>query len=157
MGDAPTTETRTNAPPVRAAAPIRWALPAPFTDVGETPPGSAKPRTAEITVSALHRRGHAAGVAVAHVTADHLYGGAGQVVRSGRVAGQHLHREALLGQARDQPGAEGASASGDDDQRPAPAQTRHRPIPEFADWIRRDIAAADAYCATAASNRACPP
>jgi hypothetical protein len=51
-GAAPATETRMNSAPARAAAPIRCALPSRSTVAGETPPGPAKPCTAEITVPA---------------------------------------------------------------------------------------------------------
>src|SRR5271166_1130453 len=56
-GAAPTTETRTNVAPARAAAPMRLALPARSTEAGETPPGPVKPCTAEITVPAPRWRG----------------------------------------------------------------------------------------------------
>jgi hypothetical protein len=79
---------------------------------------------------AAERPGDAGGVA--DITPGNLHPRANQVVRPGRVAGQHAHRKALAGQAQDQPGAEGAAGPGDDDHRwtpgtaPAPARTWRR-------------------------------
>jgi hypothetical protein len=52
---------------------------------------------------------------VADIAAGHLDPGPGQVLCPGRVVGQHPHRQALAGQARDQPRTESAGAAGDDD------------------------------------------
>src|SRR6516162_5692004 len=51
-GPAPTTETRTNVAPARAAAPIRLALPTRSTVAGDPRPGPAKTCTAEMTMPA---------------------------------------------------------------------------------------------------------
>ena len=98
-GAAPITESRMNAAPARAAALIRWALPARSTVGGETPPGPTKPCTADMTVpapsSALCNV-----TRIPDLTADHVYRVLGEVLGPGEVAGQHGRRPVVVSGVR---------------------------------------------------------
>ena len=84
---------------------------------------------------------------VADVTVNDLDAVAGQVLGPGRVAGQHPHRHALFGQARDQPGAEGAGAPGDDDHCPEPEPSSGTdPAPARTCWRTASLTSAPPAC-----------
>ena len=128
--EAPTTEISTNAAPAAVAASIRFAFPARSTEAGEMPPGPVKPCTAEITVPAP--RSARLMLAGSRTSPRATSTPGPQVPGPGRVAGQYPDREARPGQARDQVGAQGAGAPGDDDHQrdpgagPAPDRTCRR-------------------------------